>query len=191
VPRPPNDPLTPDELYRRALAIVDDEGLEALTMRRLASDVGVKAPSLYNHVTGKEQLIDGALRVMRAELRFPDPLPDNWMALMEAVFSEYRRVLQAHPHLMPLAGRRLEGDDDSGIEYLVEQGFSLDRAVGLWQSLAAVAVGFTMFASGYTETDVRGLPDDVAARVSEWRNDTYTTALRTIMEAYERDRGAD
>jgi AcrR family transcriptional regulator len=177
-------------LYRRALAIVDAEGLEALTMRRLASDVGVKAPSLYNHVAGKDQLIDGALRVMRTELRLPDPLPDDWMPLMEAVFSEYRRVLQAHPHLMPLAGRRLEGNDDSGIEYLIDQGFSLDRAVELWQSLAAIAVGFTMFASGYTETDTRGLPEGVASRVSDWRDQTYTKALRTIMESYERERTA-
>jgi len=59
-------------------------------MRRLARHVGVKAPSLYNHVPSKQALIDGALSRMRSEMRLPDPLPEEWMSAMEAVLSEYR-----------------------------------------------------------------------------------------------------
>ena len=54
-------PLTKDELFDTALAIADADGLEALTMRRLASEVGVEAASLYHHIPNKEALLDGVL----------------------------------------------------------------------------------------------------------------------------------
>jgi AcrR family transcriptional regulator len=178
------EPLTREKLFERALAIVDEEGLEALTMRRLAADVGVKAPSLYNHVSGKSELIEGALACMRAEMRLPDPAPEDWRELMEVVFLAYRRVLAAHPNMMPLAGRRLEGDGDSGLAFLTEQGFSRDVAVELWQSLAAVVLGFSMFGSGATATGTEGLSPEFRTRVTDWREETCARALRAIMDAY-------
>ena len=182
--------LTKDGLCERALAIVDEEGLEALTMRRLAKDVGVKAPSLYNHVQSKEALIDGALSRMRSELCLPDPPPEDWMTLMEAIFTEYRRVLAAHPNMMPLAGRRLEGEGDSGLAFLAEQGFSREQAVDLWQSMVALVVGYSMFSSSYAETGTRGLSPEFEERVTEWRDDTCARTLRMIMEAYDVERTA-
>jgi AcrR family transcriptional regulator len=183
--------LTKDELYERALAIVDEEGLAALTMRRLAQDVGVKAPSLYNHVPNKEALLDGALSRMRSELRLPDPPPDDWMTLLGLIFGEYRRVLAAHPNMMPLAGRRLDDGSDSGLAFLTEQGFSRELAVELWQSLVALVVGFSMFSSGYTETGTRGLSPEFEERATEWRDDTCARTLQMIMEAYDVERATE
>ena len=180
----PREPITREMLFERSLAIIDEDGLEALTMRRLAGDVGVKAPSLYNHVTGKDELIEGALVRMRAEMRLPSPAPDDWRELMEVIFLAYRRVLAAHPQMMPLAGRRLEGDGDSGLAFLREQGFSDDLAVELWQSLAAVVVGFSMFGSGAAVTGTEGLDPEFRTRVTDWREDTCAKALRAIIDAY-------
>jgi AcrR family transcriptional regulator len=185
VPERTSRPLTRDLLCRRALAIVDEQGLDALTMRRLAADVGVKAASLYNHVSGKDDLIEGVLRVMRSEFRLPSPAPDGWKALLAAIFTEYRRVLAAHPNMMSLAGRRLQGERDSGLEFLVAQGFTTGQAVQLWQSLLAVVVGFSMFTSGYAQTDTAGLPDELGARAHQWRDETCDQALLAIMDAYE------
>jgi AcrR family transcriptional regulator len=190
MPKRPGNPLTTEELYRRALAIVDDNGLEALTMRRLAAAVGVRAPSLYNHVTGKEELIDGALGVMRAELRLPDPMPEDWKTVMETILMAYRRVLADHPNMMPLAGRRLPSDEDSGLAYLVQQGFAPDQAVELWQTLTALTIGFSLFSSGYADGGAAGMPVDFENRAAEWRDETYTRALRLIMETFESDRVA-
>jgi AcrR family transcriptional regulator len=178
--------LTKDRLYARALAIVDEEGLEALTMRRLAQDVGVKAASLYNHVPSKEALLDGALALMRSEMRLPEPLPDDWMDLMEAIFSAYRQVLAAHPNMMPFAGRRLEGD--SGLAFLRERGFERDQAVELWQSLVALVVGFSVMSSGLMETETRGLASEFIERVTEWRDETCTKTLQMIMRGYDAER---
>lgn len=183
-------PLTRDEIFERALAIVDEAGLEALTMRRLAQDVGVEAASLYHHVPNKEALLDGVLVRMRSEMRIPDPLPAGWMDLMQAIFAEYRRVLTAHPNLMPLAGRRVESDPDSGLVFLVQQGFSDDDAVELWQSMIAFTVGFSMFSSPYVSSDTSDLPPDLARRMSEWRDETCERTLRMLLCAYDARRRA-
>jgi len=181
-------PLTKDELYERALAIVDRFGLEALTMRRLAEDAGVEAASLYHHVPNKEALLDGALIRMRTEMRLPDPMPEDWMDLMEAIFAEYRRVLTAHPNLLPLAGRRVEGDPNSGLLFLVQQGLSDDDAVDLWQSMIAFVVGFSVFSSPYANSDTSDLPPELAERMSQWRDKTCTRSLRMLLEAYDAER---
>jgi len=178
-------PLTKDEIFERGLAIVDSDGLEALTMRRLAEDVGVEAASLYYHVPNKDALLSGVLTKMRAEMRIPESLPVDWMDLMEAIFGEYRRVLASHPNLLSLAGRRVEGDPDSGLVFLVQQGFSDDDAVELWQSVVAFTVGFSMFSSPYAASDTFDLPEDLRRRMAEWRDQTYTRTIRMILQGYE------
>ncbi len=184
-PRKRMTPLTKDELFERALAIVDADGMEALTMRRLANDVGVEAASIYHHVPNKDALLDGALVRMRSEMRIPDPLPADWIDLMEAIFAEYRRVLSAHPHMLPLAGRRVETDPDSGLVFLTQLGFSLNDAVELWQSMIAFVTGFSIFSSAYAESDTSDLPPGVAERMAEWRDATCTRSLRMLLESYD------
>ena len=186
----PAQPLTRQLLFERALAIIDADGLDALTMRRLATELGVQAPSLYNHVSGKDDLLDGALRVMRAEFRPPSPAPGDWKQLMAAIFAEYQRVLSAHPNMMPLAGRRLAGESDCGLEYLTSRGFCGDEAVEMWQSLLALTVGFSLFASGHTPTDTRGLGAPLHERAGQWHDETFHRALLAVMERYEQARTA-
>jgi len=82
-------PLTKDELFAAALTIADTEGLEALSMRRLAAEVGVEAASLYHHLPNKDALLDGILVRMRSEMRLPDPLPQDWK---DAAARNLRRV---------------------------------------------------------------------------------------------------
>ncbi len=178
-------PLTTDELFSTALRIVDDEGLEALSMRRLANEVGVEAASLYHHIPNKDALIDGMLLKMRAEIHVPDPVPEDWVDLFEAIFIEYYRMLAAHPNLVIYAGRRVESDPEtSGLEALTYMGFAEDDAVELWQSLIAFCAGFSLFSSSRAETDTRDLPGGLAARMAVWEERTVATTLRTILEGY-------
>jgi len=127
--------LSADLLYERALAIIDEKGFEALSMRRLASDLGVEAASLYHHVPNKQALLDGALALMRSEMQVSPESSGEWIEDMEEVFVEYRRVLAAHPNMVLLAGRRLDNGTENGIAYLMDAGFTLDDAVELMQSL--------------------------------------------------------
>ena len=187
-PRKRTTPLTKDELFTAALAIADAEGLEALSMRRLAAEVGVEAASLYHHLPNKDALLDGVVVRMRSEMRIPDPLPEDWKELMLAIFAEYRRIHAAHPNLTPLAGRRVETDPDSGLVFLTQLGFSDNDAVELWQSMIALAVGFSVFGSAYAESHVGDLPSDLAARMSDWRDETCVRSLRMLIDAYDAER---
>jgi len=178
-------PLNTDELFSTALRIVDDEGLEALSMRRLANEVGVEAASLYHHIPNKDALIDGMLLKMRTEMRVPDPLPEDWVDMFAAIFVEYYRMLAAHPNLVIYAGRRVESDPEtSGLEALTFMGFSKDDAVELWQSLIAVCAGFSLFSSSQAQTDTTDLPEGLALRMMKWEDATVATTLRTILLGY-------
>lgn len=178
-------PLTKDELFEVALRIADAEGLEALSMRRLAAEVGVEAASLYHHVPNKDALLNGVVVKMRSEMQIPFPIPEDWIDLMEAIFAEYRRVLAAHPNLVSLAGRRVETDPDSGLVFLTQIGFSDEDAVELWQSMISFVVGFSMFSSYTAVSDVSDLPSRLAKRMEDWRDGTVMRTLRIILEGYE------
>src|SRR5665647_3066931 len=88
-----DQPLTRDELLDAALRIVDSQGLAALTMRRLADALGVEAMSLYHHVPTNDALLEWTVERMRSEMRLPDPLPEDWVDLMAAIFGEDAAVL--------------------------------------------------------------------------------------------------
>jgi AcrR family transcriptional regulator len=178
-------PLTKDELFEVGLRIADEEGLEALTMRRLAAEVGVEAASIYHHIPNKDALLNGVVVKMRAEMVIPFPVPEDWRELMEAIFGEYRRVLAAHPNLVTLAGRRVETDPDSGLIFLTQIGFSEDDAVELWQSMIALTVGYSLFSSLTAVTDLTDLPSHLARRMAEWRDSTYSRSLRALLDSFE------
>lgn len=183
--------LTKDVLFETALRIVDAEGLEALTMRRLGGELGVEAASLYHHVPNKDALLDGVVMRMRTEIQLPDPIPSDWKDLMAAIFDEYGRVLAAHPNLVSLAGRRVETDPDSGLVFLTQLGFGDDDAVELWQSMIACTVGFALFSSAYAESATWDLPDELAGRMTQWRDQTRARTLRFIIDAYDQARSGE
>lgn len=189
-PKKRTTPLTREELFGAALSIADADGLDALTMRRLGEAVGVEAASLYHHVPNKDALLDGVISRARSEMRLPDPMPTGWMEIMEAIFGEYRRVLAAHPNLLPLAGRRVEGESNDGLLFLVQQGFSYDDAVELFQSLIAFTVGFSVFSSPLADADTTGLPAELGKRMAEWHDETCFRTLRVILEGYDAARMA-
>jgi AcrR family transcriptional regulator len=65
-------PLSRERVLLAALRLADAEGLEALSMRNLAQELGVKAMSLYNHVKNKDDLIDGIVDIVVGEIEVPD-----------------------------------------------------------------------------------------------------------------------
>lgn len=177
--------LTKEELFSVALNLVDREGLEALSMRRLANEVGVEAASLYHHIPNKDALIDGMLLKMRTEMQIPDPVPEDWVDMFEAIFLEYYRTLSAHPNLVIYAGRRVESDPEtSGLEALTHMGFPEDDAVQLWQSLIAFCAGFSLFSSSQARTDTTDLPEGLARRMLDWQDTTVAATLRMILLSY-------
>ena len=95
------EPLTRDRVIEAALRVMDEEGLEAVSMRRVAREVGVEAMSLYHHVEDKEDLLDGICEHIMAGFEFPDPA-DDWAENCKRGARAWRRLLQAHPAVMRL-----------------------------------------------------------------------------------------
>jgi TetR/AcrR family tetracycline transcriptional repressor len=90
-------PLTRERIMRSALEIAERDGIEALSMRRLAKEFGVEAMSLYNHVHGKADILDGIAEVVLDELELPEALPNNWEDGIRVLAHAFRSVALAHP----------------------------------------------------------------------------------------------
>jgi TetR/AcrR family transcriptional regulator, tetracycline repressor protein len=181
---PRTRPLTRDEVIGAALQIVDDEGLEALSMRRLGSALGVEAMALYRHVRNKDALVDLTVDRMRSEMRLADDLPDDPAVVMEAIFIEYRRVLLNHPNMLPLAARRTDTGGPSGLAYLIEHGLDPETAVSLYQSLLAFTLGYSVLGAQRVGADWPGMPDDIADRLGEWKDTTFRRTISAVMAGH-------
>lgn len=95
------EPLTRDRVIEAAMRVMDEEGLESVSMRRVAREVGVEAMSLYHHVEDKEDLLDGICERVMAEFDFPEPV-DDWAENCRRGARAWRCLLQAHPAAMRL-----------------------------------------------------------------------------------------
>ncbi|MFI2335990.1 TetR/AcrR family transcriptional regulator C-terminal domain-containing protein [Nocardia rhamnosiphila] len=84
-----------------ALVIVDRDGIDGLSMRRLAEAVGRDPMVIYRHVPNKAAVLDGVAEVVFAELSV-DATASDWVAEMRRVAREFRRVALAHPRVVPL-----------------------------------------------------------------------------------------
>jgi len=102
--RPRRQPLTRQRIVRAALRIMDEEGLQAVTMRRIGRALGVEAMSLYNHVRDKEEILDSICEEVLSEFQVPDA--GDWREAIRAGAGEYRRLLLAHPRVITLMTAR-------------------------------------------------------------------------------------
>lgn len=87
--------LSRERVLRRALALADSEGMDALSMRRLGKELDAGAMSLYHHVGSKEELLDGMVDLVFAEIHLPDGGGD-WRSAMRAEALSARDVLARH-----------------------------------------------------------------------------------------------
>jgi TetR/AcrR family tetracycline transcriptional repressor len=134
---------------------MDTEGLEAITMRRVARDVGVEAMSLYNHVTDKEDLLDGVCARVMADFRFPSE-DGGWVETARRGASEWRRVLKTHPNVLALFAERQKPMTD--LDALMPMEFALRTigrsgigerdAVQVFNVMGGYIMGFVMMESG-------------------------------------------
>jgi AcrR family transcriptional regulator len=132
---PARSPLTQDAIVEAAMHVLDTEGYDALSMRRVASELGTGAASLYAHVANKDELLDLMIDRVVAEYEFPEPDPEHWQEQLKALMQNQRRVFQAHPGIArALLGRIPFGPNAlrsmEGFLAVVNAGDIPDRALG-------------------------------------------------------------
>lgn len=92
--------LTREKVLRAALALADAQGLDALSFRRLASELGVTPMALYHYVDGRDALLDGIADLLLGEL--PAPPAGEWREQLRAMARSFRSLLVAHPAIVPV-----------------------------------------------------------------------------------------
>jgi len=142
-------PLSRERVLRAALQIADKRGLDALSMRKLAQTLKVEAMSLYNHVTNKEQILDGLVELVAGEIDVPE-IGGDWRQAMRRRASSAHAVLMRHPWATMLFVSRIGlGPNmlryvDATIGCLREAGFSYPAADHAWNAIDAYVYGFTL-----------------------------------------------
>ena len=142
----PRTPLSRERVLQAAIALADEHGVEALSMRRLAKELGVEAMSLYNHVENKDAILDGIIDTVVGEVELPDG-PDWKSALRQCAIST-RDVILRHPWASNLWMSRQSGgpaqlrNGDWKLRMLREAGFSSDLIYHAFHILDALILGF-------------------------------------------------
>jgi len=123
--------LTRDRVIEAALRVMDEEGLEAVSMRRVAREVGVEAMSLYNHVRDKEDLLEGIRLRVFAEFAFPDLDPRDPYENGRLVANAWRDLMKAHPHMLELLAEEHDPPDSLEAFGAMEVALSVLRSMGV------------------------------------------------------------
>ena len=121
--------LTRDAVIEVALTASDADGLDALTIRRLAQHFGVTPMALYWHVKNKDELLDAMGDAVYAAVRLPPADDRDWAEQYRDLLQSLLAALRAHPGAVELAGRRVLAND-AGRE-LTERALGLLRQAGL------------------------------------------------------------
>jgi AcrR family transcriptional regulator len=166
------EPISRDAIVAAAVRLLDREGLAALSMRRLAEELGTGAASLYWHVGSKDGLLDMVLDEIIGENQVPDPDPSQWRDQLKDVARDQRRISLRHPYVVRISIGRIPMGPNA-LQFS-ERVLTILRAGGLPPRLAvqgyllliATVNGFTVDETGVED---RAGPDgpplgDLAAR---------------------------
>lgn len=168
-------------VLRAALDVVDREGLDALSMRRLGVELGVEAMSLYNHVPDKGAILDGLCEVMLGELGDP-PAGGDWRARARAQTHRFREVGLRHPNAFPLLATRPIGAYDATRDMseatlagLRDAGFDRVTAIMAYRTLVRYTLGFVL-----AEVGARGELASDPAPVEPTDHPLFAEMLATV-----------
>jgi AcrR family transcriptional regulator len=169
-------PLTRDRIVEAAIAILDADGPDGLTMRRLAERLGAGPTTLYWHVRTKDDVLDLSLDEIFGEVPLPEP--GEWRAGVRALLIGWREVMVRHPWAPALLGRPMLGPNVlTRTEFLQA---TLVRGGFEGVALAAATHGLANYVIGAALTQAAATRPAVSADAHVRANaDTYPTLAAT------------
>ena len=165
---PHRAPLNRDRVLRAAVSLADADGLPSLTMRRLGEALGVEAMSLYNHISGKSDLLDGMIDIVFGEIDLPTGDGD-WKAAMRRRAISARQALRRHRWAISLMESRTSPGPatlqhhDAVLGCLRRGGFSVELTAHAYSLLDSYIYGFAL--------QEAGLPFDTGAEAAQVAQD--------------------
>jgi len=167
-------PLTRDQVLRAAVALADEGGIEALTMRKLGEAVGVEAMSLYNHIADKADLLDGMIDVVFSEIGLPAG-DIGWTPAMRKRALSARQTLARHRWAIGLMESRTTPGPatlrhhDAVLRCLREAGFSVEMTAHAYSLLDSYIYGFALQEANLpfgTADEATQVADEIADQLS-------------------------
>ena len=157
--RPRQNLLTRQRIIETAAAIVDAEGLEAVTVRRLGTELGVQGPSLYNHFATMAEILDEVADAVVARVDVSFFATHDWRSALGLWARSYHAALSAHPNIVPVLaqgpGRRPAALAMADAVYggLIEAGWPPARATHIGALMRYLVTGSALgsFALGFAE----------------------------------------
>jgi AcrR family transcriptional regulator len=152
-------PLTKQRVLEKAIAVADEDGIEALSMRRLGQALGVEAMSLYNHVANKGELVAAMVDSVVEQFELPDDEPRWDVAIRRCAIRAHDLLIQ-HPWacglaLVPSDVRTISGPRVRYMEWLLrrlrEAGFTPELAYSAYHTLDSHIFGFTLWQLGHAK----------------------------------------
>lgn len=188
---PRREPLTRPRALAAAITLADAEGIEALTMRRLAQALGVEAMSLYHHVANKHDILDGMIDLVFAEIELPVDEPD-WATAMRVRARSLRATLLRHPWAIGIMESRSRPGPatlrhhDAVIGCCRRAGFSVEMSAHAFSLIDSYVYGFVLQEINlpFRDGDDLGavldamVPDDFAERYPHFAELTAEYVLR-------------
>lgn len=187
-------PLSKERVLTAAMALADSDGLEALSMRRLAQELGVEAMSIYNHVANKGEILDGIVDMAVTEIELPVG-PEEWdVAIRKCAISAHEAFLR-HPWACSLviSPGSSELEDSARLRYmewllrrLREAGFSAELAYHAYHAVDSHILGFTMWQLGHlAAAKSLGSEDDLAGLAARFIGELRTGGYPYLAEHAE------
>ena len=142
-------PLSRERILRTAVALADQGGVQAASMRKIAQELGVVPMALYKHVAGKDELLDGMIDVVVGEIDPPSADEVEWKAAVRQRILSARQALLRHPWASRVMESRMEPTPtvlaymDSMIGMFRAGGFSMDLAHHAMHAMGSRLMGFT------------------------------------------------
>jgi AcrR family transcriptional regulator len=167
-------PLSRDRVLRAAIDLADAGGIEALSMRRLAQELGVEAMSLYYHVANKGDILDGIVDMVVDEFELP-PADAEWKSAIRTTAISAHEILVRHPWSANLV---LSGSGvstarlrymDAILGTLRQAGLSAEMTDHAYHALDSHIMGFTLWQVGMnlgTEEDLKDMAGQFLAQLS-------------------------
>jgi AcrR family transcriptional regulator len=183
----PRVPLSRDRLLSAAVTLADQDGIESLSMRKLAQEFGVVPMALYRHVSNKDDMIDGMVDVIFSEIDLP-PKGTDWKTGMRQRAISARQVLARHRWAIGLTESRMKPGatnlrhHDSVIRCLGEAGFSIEMAVHAYSALDSYIYGFALQQQALPFDNPEDVGEVAKTMLSQFPSDEYPYLARTIAE---------
>ncbi|PXX68432.1 TetR family transcriptional regulator [Nocardia tenerifensis] len=181
MPRPRS--LTKSDLGAAALAVIDRDGLSALTMRAVAKELRMATMALYRYVADREELENLVIDVMLADLDVSTPADSPWRDRVTTLLHRMRAAVSAHPATVPLMPRHRERSAatlrwmEAMLAVLTEGGFAGAERVIAQRTLVAFLLGFLQ------NEHYASINAPATAAIAQLSPDEYPTLTETAAQA--------